>query len=119
MSTRITVSVIGDLANVRFNDKKIVDSSNIEEMGSELTALVTEQKYKHILLNFEGVEFMSSAALNKLINLDKKVKAVGGVLRLCTLKADIREVFKITRLERVFDIRDSESAALKAFGVPG
>jgi anti-sigma B factor antagonist len=119
MSTRITVSIMGDLANVRFNDKKIVDGANIEEMGNELTELVTVQKYKHILLNFEGVDLMSSEALNKLIKLDKKVKAVGGVLRLCSLKPDIREVFTITKLDRLFDIRDTERAALKAFGLPG
>jgi len=73
---------------------------------------------KHVLLNFEGVDFLSSAALNKLILMDKKVKQVGGVLRLCNLKAEILEVFTITRLTRVFDIRKSEADALKAFGVP-
>ncbi len=114
---RTEVSKIGELAVVRFTDKKIVDSSNIEEMGEELTALVDKEHMKHILLNFDGVDFLSSAALNKLILLDKKVKQVGGILRLCTLKAEIMEVFTITRLNRVFDIRKSESDALKAFGV--
>ncbi len=115
---RIVVAIIGELATVRFTDKKIIDSANIEEMGSELFALVSQDHMKHILLNFEGVEFMSSAALNKLITLDKKVKEVGGVLRLCSLRAEIMEVFTITRLNRVFDIRKSESDALKAFGIP-
>ena len=32
---RITVVNIGDLATVRFNDKKIVDSANIEEMATK------------------------------------------------------------------------------------
>lgn len=114
---RITVVNIGDLATVRFNDKKIIDSANIEEMGEELAALVDQDKMKHLLLNFDGVEFLSSAALNKLILVDKKVKAAGGQLRLCNLRAEIMEVFTITRLNRVFDIRKTESEALKAFGV--
>ena len=83
-----------------------------------MTSLVDADKMKHILLNFDGVEFLSSAALNKLILVDKKVKQVGGQLRLCSLRAEILEVFNLTRLNRVFDIRDSESEALKAFGVP-
>lgn len=115
---RTTVVNIGDLATVRFNDKKIVDSANIEEMGEEITQLIDKDKMKHILLNFDGVEFLSSAALNKLILVDKKVKEVGGQLRLCSLRAEIMEVFTLTRLNRVFDIRKSESEALKAFGVP-
>ncbi|MCR9293986.1 MAG: STAS domain-containing protein [bacterium] len=114
---RITVVTIGDLATVRFNDKKIVDSASIEEMGAELMSLVDKDKMKHILLNFEGVEFLSSAALNKLILIDKKVKQAGGNLRLCCLREEIKEVFTITRLDRVFDIRKTEKEALKAFGV--
>ena len=115
---RMSVTKIGDLATVRFTDKKIVDSGNIEEMGEEMFSLVDKDHMKHVLLNFEGVEFLSSAALNKLILMDKRVKQVGGILRLCNLKAEIMEVFTITRLNRVFDIRKTESDALKAFGVP-
>jgi anti-sigma B factor antagonist len=114
----MSVTKIGDLATVRFTDKKIVDSGNIEEMGEEMFSLVDKDHMKHVLLNFDGVEFLSSAALNKLILMDKRVKQVGGILRLCNLKAEIMEVFTITRLNRVFDIRKTESDALKAFGVP-
>jgi anti-sigma B factor antagonist len=113
---RMVVAKIGDLATVRFSDKKIVDSGNIEEMGEEMFSLVEKDHMKHVLLNFDGVEFLSSAALNKLILMDKKVKQVGGILRLCNLRAEIMEVFTITRLNRVFDIRKSEADALKAFG---
>ena len=114
---RLSVTKDGELATVRFSDKKIVDSGNIEEMGAEMISLVDVDHMKHVLLNFEGVDFLSSAALNKLILMDKKVKQVGGVLRLCNLKAEIMEVFTITRLNRVFDIRKNEAEALKAFGV--
>ena len=113
---RMVVAKIGELATVRFTDKKIVDSANIEEMGTEMFSIVEKDHMKHVLLNFDGVEFMSSAALNKLILMDKKVKSVGGVLRLCNLKPEIMEVFTITRLNRVFDIRKTEDDALKAFG---
>ena len=115
---RMTTTKIGDLAIVRFTDKKIVDSGNIEEMGAEMLSLIDVDHMKHVLLNFESVDFLSSAALNKLILMDKKVKQVGGILRLCNLRAEIMEVFTITRLNRVFDIRKSEAEALKAFGVP-
>lgn len=114
---RLVVSFVNELAIVRFTDKKIVDSGNIEEMGEEMFSLVDQDHMKHLLLNFEGVEFLSSAALNKLILLDKKVKQVGGTLRLCNLRAEILEVFSITHLDRVFDIRKSEKDALKAFGI--
>lgn len=113
---RMVVARIGELAIVRFTDKKIVDSGNIEEMGEEMFSLVDKEHIKHVLLNFHGVEFLSSAALNKLILMDKKIKAVGGILRICELTEDILQVFLITRLNRVFDIRKTEAEGLKAFG---
>ncbi len=114
---RITVSAVGDLAMVRFLDRKIVDPANIEEVGDEMFTLLEKDKFKNIILNFDGVEFLGSAALNKFIMMEKKVKAGGGKLRLCSLRAEIMEVFTITRLNRVFDIKKTEADALKAFGV--
>jgi len=117
MSThrRITVSDNGGVSVIRFVDKKIVDSGSIEQLGEELNSLVTVDKRSMILLNFDTVEFMSSAALNKLISLNNKVKAAAGRLKLCCLRAEIKEVFTITRLDRVFDLRKTEADAIAAF----
>lgn len=112
---RITVGDSGGVCVVRFVDKKIVDSGSIEQLGEEMNSLVTVDKHGMILLNFDGVEFMSSAALNKLISLNSKVKAAGGKLKLCCLRAEIKEVFTITRLDRVFDLRKTEADAIAAF----
>lgn len=112
---RIVVAEEGPVSIVRFIDKKIVDSASIEQLGEEMNALVSVDKRNTILLNFEGVEFMSSAALNKLISLNSKLKPVQGRLKLCNLRAEIKEVFTITRLDRVFDIRKTETDALEAF----
>ena len=118
MSThrRITVTDNGGVSVIRFVDKKIVDSGSIEQLGEELNSLVTVSKLDTILLNFDGVEFMSSAALNKLISLNTKVKAVAGRLKLCGLRAEIKEVFTITRLDRVFDLRKTEADAIAEIG---
>ena len=112
---RINLTETGGITVVRFVDKKIVDSGSIEALGEELNALVTVEKRNMILLNFDGVDFMSSAALNKLISLNSKVKGAAGRLKLCCLKAEIKEVFTITKLDRIFDIRKTEAEAIEAF----
>ena len=58
---------------------------------------------------------MSSAALGKLIRLDKKVKQAGGQLKLCNICPNIYEVFTITKLNQVYEIHDDERAAIAAF----
>jgi anti-sigma B factor antagonist len=102
----------GDVTLVRFLDRKIIDAANIQELGEELFTLVEKEKKQNLILNFTSVEFLSSAALNKLIMLDRKVKAVQGKMRLCNLRPEIYEVFVITRLNQLFDIKPNENDAL-------
>ena len=71
---RIDVTKSGDVSVVKFRDRKILDEAAIQELGSELFALVEVDNRKTILLDFEGEEFLSSAALGKLITYDRKVK---------------------------------------------
>ncbi len=112
---RLEVSEVGDVTVVRFVDRKILDEANIQELGRELFQLVEEENRKKLLLNFSTVEFLSSAALGKLITLDKRVKAHNGKLMLSNIRPEIYEVFAITRLDKLFDIKDDESDALASF----
>ena len=109
---RVELSEVQDVTVVRFLDRKLLDAANIQELGDELFGLVERDKRKRLLLNFSNVEFLSSAALNKLIILDKKVKTNQGKLKLCNLRPEILEVFAITRLNQLFDIADDEADAL-------
>lgn len=105
----------GGVTVAKFTDKKILDESNIQIIGNQLFSLVDDDKRQKIVLDFTNVEYLSSAALGKLITMDKKVKAAGGKLRLCTIRPDILEVFKITRLDKLFTIRENLEKAMESF----
>jgi anti-sigma B factor antagonist len=112
---RLEVEDIGDVTVVNFVDRRILDEQNIQVIGEQLFSLVDEVGRRKILLNFGNVEFLSSAALGKLIALHKKLQAVGGRLILCNIDPEIYEVFEITRLDKFFTIQKEEQAALQAF----
>jgi anti-sigma B factor antagonist len=112
---RIQISEKNDVTVVHFLDRKIIDAANIQDLGKELFSLVEEENRNFLLLDFTGVDFLSSAALNKLIVLDKKVKSAGGKLRLCRLRREIHDVFVITKLNKSFEIFDEQDEALKSF----
>ena len=112
---RIDVSKVGDVTVVRFRDKKILDEAGIQQFGAELFSLVEQDNRKSILLNFDGVEFLSSAALGKLITLDRKVKSHKGRLKMCGIRPEVYDVFLVTKLNKVFDIRSEEAEAISAF----
>jgi anti-sigma B factor antagonist len=112
---RIRASQTGGVTVVEFLDHKILDAGIIQELAEELYALVERDGVRELLLDFKNVEFLSSAALNKLIILDKKVKKSSGRLKLCNLEPGIREVFNITQLNQLFEIKDTVQDALAAF----
>ena len=112
---RLDVNEVGEVTVVHFRDQKIIEDMGIQELGQELFHLIDAENRKKLVLNFSSVKFLSSAALGKLITLDKKMKAQDGVLKLCSIRPEIYEVFAITRLNRLFDIKDDEADALAAF----
>ncbi|MBM3982694.1 MAG: STAS domain-containing protein [Planctomycetes bacterium] len=112
---RLEVEDIGDIAVVNFVDKKILDEQNIQMIGDDLFRLVDELGRRKVLLNFGNVEFMSSAALGKLITLHRKLQAVQGKLVLCKIAKDILDVFKITKLDKILSITTDEQAGLQSF----
>ncbi|NIO39593.1 MAG: STAS domain-containing protein [Burkholderiales bacterium] len=112
---RIKVDDVGNVTVVRFVDRKILDEAIIQELGRELQGLIESDGKTNLLLCFENVEFLSSAALGKLIRLNTTVKKSGGKLKMSNIRPEIYEVFAITRLNKVFDICDDETDALATF----
>jgi anti-anti-sigma factor len=60
-----------------------------------------------LLLDFSDVAFISSKVLGQVITLDKVVKASGGRLKLCNVRPEIYELFRLTRLDRLFEIAEA------------
>jgi anti-sigma B factor antagonist len=112
---RLEVEDIGDVTVVNFTDRKILDEQNIQVIGDQLFSLVDEAGRRKLLLNFANVEYLSSAALAKLITLNKKLQQAGGRLILCNIDPQIYEVFEITKLDKLFNIHAGEQEALQAF----
>jgi|SRR3954470_20186681 anti-sigma B factor antagonist len=112
---RIMVEDIGDIAVVQFADKKILDEQNIQMIGDDLFRLVDELGRRKLLLNFSNVEFMSSAALGKLIRLHQRMSQVGGKLVLSSIAKDIMTVFTLTKLDKMLKIVKDEQTGLASF----
>lgn len=111
----ISINIVNDICVVHLLDNRIVDDINIYELGIELFALVEQNGYSKLLLDFSRVGFLSSAALGKLIMLYKKVAVRQGVLKLCGITPEIRELFAMMNLDRIFTICSTESDALASF----
>lgn len=112
---RIDIEEISGITVVKLLEKKILDEANIEELGKELFGLVETSGHRKLILEFSDVEYLSSAALGKLITLHKKVGAAKGKLVLCGIPKEILEVFKITQLDRILTICADLDGAIAKF----
>ncbi len=78
----LTVSSHKDIAVVEFTNNKILDETVLEEIRGRLAGLVEAATPPKLLLDFAHVDYMSSAALGMLINVNKSVREKNGQLRL-------------------------------------
>ncbi len=98
-----------------FTSSRILDETNIKEIGDALSALVDSREGPRIVLDFLNVDHLSSAALGMLINVNNRVKQRKGHLRLCKIRPQILEVFAITKLNRLFKILPTRDEAMQSF----
>lgn len=114
-SSRLRVRHEKDITQVEFVDRNILDEANIQQIGDEITELIDSATSPKLLINFANVDHLSSAALGTLITINNRMKNRKGQLRLANIDPQIYEVFKITKLDKLFSIHQTTEAALASF----
>jgi anti-anti-sigma factor len=90
-----------------------LDGSTSGKFAERVEALVAGNEPR-LLVDFAGVEFVSSAGLRVVLALVKKVKAARGALALCGVQPAVREVLEITGFAGMIDIHPERAAGLAA-----
>jgi len=72
-------------------------------------------KRKRVLVDFSGVTYIDSSGLATLIEMMQKVNKIGGQMRLSNLSDKVRNIFEITKLDKLFQIYPDRHKALENF----
>ena len=110
---KLTIEEFDGVTVATFVDRKILEESNIQQVGRELFALSDEGRVERLILDLSNVDFMSSAMFNKLFLLQKKAKAAGMTLVLCSINSAVYQVFEITMANRLLQISADREAAIQ------
>ncbi len=94
-------------------DRRVIEDSQILKLGQELSDLITASGGGRLVVNFSAVQFLSSAALGKLIVVHKLAKQHGRRLILTNIQPDIHVLFTTTRLDELFEIQPNEADAIE------
>ena len=108
---RISVEYAENATIIAFIDERILEEKDIQALQESIMSVIEQAERINLILDFCNVRFLSSAVLGLLIRISKKVYERDGQLKLCNISPNIYEIFKITRLTKIFDIyQDIESA---------
>jgi anti-sigma B factor antagonist len=87
-----------------------IDLHSAPELRDELSALV-DSDTRQVTLDLSEVTFLDSMALGVILGTKKRLAASGRDLELVVANPDIRRIFEITMLDRIFELHPSRAAA--------
>jgi anti-anti-sigma factor len=92
-----------------------LDGSASAAFAERIGNLITAPNPK-LLIDFAGVDLVTSAGLRAVLLLVKKVKAAGGRFALCSVQDSVREVLDITGFTGMFSIYRARADGIAALG---
>jgi len=95
-------------------DGRIVLGDESNALRVKLKSLIAEGR-KQIVLNMDNIKYIDSAGLGILVAAHCSAKTQGASLCLCHLGSKFQEVLQITKLLTVFEVCDTEAAAVASF----
>jgi anti-sigma B factor antagonist len=117
--SHLHVRTVDGIEVVSLVDSEILfEEAVVRALGAELTDLVAHDGCTKLLVNLEGVRYISSSMLATLVALERKVRQKGGKLRLCGLGPTVRDVFSTSHLDRLFEIDEDEPSGLARLKEP-
>ena len=93
-----------------------LDTDASEELSSRLLALLNEGKSTKFLLDFDAVRFMESSCFGALVTFLKWLSRFDGKIALANVSENIRFLFAVTKLDKVFPLHRDVPSALRSLG---
>ena len=110
----IEVDHVAQATVAKFTTPTIVDEEKMLVIGRELLNLVQQAGRRPVILNFRGVQRVSSEMLGSILALRKRAESRGGQLVLCDLNPQLSQAFKMVNSDESLTICDDEKEALLA-----
>jgi len=92
-----------------------MDALTAPAYQEKLNDLIAEGTTSFVV-DFDGLDYISSAGLRGILSTAKVLKAKGGQVRFANVKGTVKEVFEMSGFGSIFQIHDSVAAALAGIG---
>jgi len=85
------------------------------EIKGEIDTLVAQRRLQ-VVVDLSGLDLVDSSGVGAIVSLFKRLRMIGGDVKIAALRGQPKEIFRILRLEKAFDILPSVEEALQRFG---
>lgn len=106
----ITTEEINNTIVIHISEERL-DAHNSSELKVEIQRLF-EAGNRNLLIDLKSVRFIDSSGLGALVSGFKNATSNQGTLKLSSLQPQVKSMFELTRLHRVFEIFPTASDAL-------
>src|SRR5882672_3182134 len=95
-------------------DGRGVFGHEVSALRDKVKTLIDAGK-KNLVLNINNVTFIDSAGLGALVTVHNSANTHGGALRLCQLAPKFKEMLRMTKMDTVFRVFNTEAEAIHSF----
>jgi len=106
---------VGDVTVLRINVPMLWGDQASDELFEQLYSLVESSANRKFVLDVGAIQYCASAALGKLVALNRKVIAAEARLALCRVTPPVARILQVTRLADVLIAYASEREAVQSF----
>lgn len=100
----------GDIVVVRIEGR--LDAASSPQLEKKINSIIDSGYFK-VILNFAGVEYLSSAGMRLMLSISKKLKHLEGKVVACSLNDEVMEVIKMAGFHQVLELYPSEEECFR------
>ncbi len=103
---------LGDVRAVRITGNLDTQSST---GAQEQLIQIIDNGAKKVLIDFEGLNYISSSGLRMLLVAVKRLEVTSGQLRVCNANKTVQEIFRVSGFVEILSVYGSKAEALDGF----
>jgi anti-anti-sigma factor len=105
---------INNVTVVKFNDIDRFNALIVEPVKEQLKSFFNKPDTR-LALSLEGIKFIDSSGFGVFLSIMKTANSNHGQFKICSIRPEVMELFKLLQLHNVFDLYDSQEECINSF----
>jgi len=105
---------INNVIVVRFNNIDRFNALIVEPVKEQLKSFFNKPDTR-LALNLEGIKFIDSSGFGVFLSIMKTANNNHGQFKLCNIKPEVMELFRLLQLHNVFDLHETQEDCVQSF----